>query len=165
MRLWSRSSFARPYIFRLIVLKVTWNLNRPRGMISGAFHVTEETVTALRALVADDVRVLGPDHLETLNCRGALAFFTGKAGDVSAAVTGLRDVLADHLRVLGPNHPFTLESRRHLAEAIGDAGDPRGAVAALRDVLTDQTRLFGPDHHDTLETRAKLAEWTIRPTT
>ena len=75
------------------------------------------------------MRVLGPDHPETLTTRHNLAYWQGKAGDAAAA-TSLADVLNDQMRVLGPDHPETLITRHELAQRQGRAGDAAGAADA-----------------------------------
>ncbi|MFV2099447.1 tetratricopeptide repeat protein, partial [Micromonospora sp. LOL_014] len=55
-------------------------------------------VTAFEQLLADQLRVLGPDHPGTLTTRHNLALMRGKAGDAAGAVTAFDQVLADQLR-------------------------------------------------------------------
>jgi hypothetical protein len=54
------------------------------------------------------MRVLGPDHPDTLTTRNNLAYWRGEAGDASGAAAATEQLLADSLRVLGPDHPHTL---------------------------------------------------------
>lgn len=70
---------------------------------------------ALEAVVANDRRVLGADHPDTLLARNNLAFWRGEGGDTAGAVAELEAVLPDRLRVLGPNHPDTVVTRSNLA--------------------------------------------------
>ncbi|MGK5559421.1 tetratricopeptide repeat protein, partial [Actinomadura kijaniata] len=71
--------------------------------------------TAFEELLADRLRVLGPDHPDTLTTRHNLAYWRGEAGDAAGAVTAFEGLLADFLRVLGPDHPHTLTTRHNLA--------------------------------------------------
>ncbi|WP_338597130.1 tetratricopeptide repeat protein [Saccharopolyspora sp. SCSIO 74807] len=109
--------------------------------------------------LTDQLRVLGPDHPDTLSSRNNLARWRGEAGDPAGAVVVLEELLADELRVLGPDHPDTLSSRNNLARWRGEAGDPAGAVVVLEELLADELRVLGPDHPDTLSSRNNLARW------
>ncbi|HEY5151266.1 MAG TPA: tetratricopeptide repeat protein, partial [Mycobacterium sp.] len=77
-------------------------------------------------LLADRLRVLGPDHPDTLSTRSNLASWRGEAGDPAGAAAAIQDLLTDQLRVLGPDHPDTLTTRNNLAywrRAAGQAED------------------------------------------
>jgi hypothetical protein len=89
---------------------------------------------ALRELLADRQRVLGPDHPDTLVTRHNLARWMGEAGDAAGAAEALRELLADRQRVLGPDHPDTLTSPRYGPEAAAAlvADHPRAGEATSR---------------------------------
>ncbi|MEU8113561.1 FxSxx-COOH system tetratricopeptide repeat protein [Micromonospora sp. NPDC048947] len=108
-------------------------------------------------LLAEVLRVLGPNHPGTLATRYHLSHWRGEAGDASGAVTAFERVLIDMLRVLGPEHPYVLATRHTLAYWRGKTGDASGAVAAFEQVLTNILRVRGPDHPNTLATRHNLA--------
>jgi hypothetical protein len=82
---------------------------------------------ACEQLLADFLRVLGPDHPDTLATRHNLAHWRGQAGDAAGAATALEQLLADCLRVLGPDHPETLATRHSLARWREKASRPRPA--------------------------------------
>ncbi|MFF7796422.1 tetratricopeptide repeat protein [Streptomyces olivaceus] len=105
------------------------------------------------------VRVLGPEHPDTLTARNNLADWHGRTGDPAGAYTAFTRFLPDMVRVLGPEHPDTLTTRNNLAHWQGEAGDPAGAHAALTRLLPDMVRVLGPEHPDTLTTRNNLAHW------
>ncbi|WP_010359683.1 tetratricopeptide repeat protein, partial [Streptomyces acidiscabies] len=71
--------------------------------------------TANAGLLDDFLRVLGPDHPDTLATRHSLARWRGEAGDAAGAATAFAELLDDFLRVLGPDHPHTLTTRNNLA--------------------------------------------------
>ena len=73
-------------------------------------------------LVADQERVLGPDHPSTLNSRNSLAIAYQEAGRLDEAISLHEQTLAARERVLGPDHPDTLISRNNLASAYRAAG-------------------------------------------
>jgi hypothetical protein len=66
-------------------------------------------------LLADVLRVLGPDHPYTLAARHNLANWRGQAGDATGAASAIEQVLAEYLRALGPDNPHTVTTRRSLA--------------------------------------------------
>ncbi|WP_331746107.1 tetratricopeptide repeat protein [Streptomyces virginiae] len=78
-------------------------------------------------LLPDRLRVLGPDHPDTLTTRHDLAHWRGRAGDPAGAAAALAELLADRMRVLGPDHPHTLTTRHNLAHWRGETGGA-GAV-------------------------------------
>jgi hypothetical protein len=80
-------------------------------------------VAAFEELLTDCLRVLGPDHPDTLATRYNLAHWRGEAGDAAGAVAAFEELLTDYLRVLGPDHPYTLTTRHNLARWRGEAGD------------------------------------------
>ncbi|MER5474561.1 tetratricopeptide repeat protein, partial [Streptomyces sp. NPDC002685] len=118
-----------------------------------------DTEEAFQELLADQERVLGPDHSETMTTRHTLAVWRGESGDATGAVAGFEELLPDRIRTLGPDHPHTLNARYELAAWRGKSGDIVGAVAGFEELLPDRIRTLGPDHPDTLTTRHALAVW------
>ena len=108
-------------------------------------------------LVADQERVLGPDHPDTLSSRNNLADAYRIAGRTGEAISLHEQTLAARERVLGPDHPDTLTSRHSLASAYADAGRTGEAISLYEQTLADQERVLGPDHPDTLLLRNNLA--------
>ncbi len=110
-----------------------------------------------RAVLAAQLRVLGPDHLSTLATRYLVAYEMAQLGDHDGALAEYREVLAARLRVQGPDHPATLITRHRIAVEMAALGDHYGALAEDRDVLAAQLRVQGADHPDTLTTRHSIA--------
>jgi hypothetical protein len=54
----------------------------------------------------------GPEHPSALTARAELAYWTGRAGDATAARDQLAALLPIRERVLGPEHPDTLVTRQ-----------------------------------------------------
>ena len=102
-----------------------------------------------RDVLADEARILGPDHPDTLATRLQIAREIAARGDHAAAEAQFRDVLADEARILGPDHPDTLATRLQIAREIAARGDHATAEAQFRDVLADEARILGPIHPDT----------------
>jgi Tetratricopeptide repeat len=74
-----------------------------------------EAVGQSRRLLEDRVRVLGPDHRDTLVTRNNLATWLAQSGQVGEAVGQFRQLLEDQARVLGPDHRETFITRINLA--------------------------------------------------
>ena len=106
------------------------------------------------------VRVLGPEHPDTLTARAHLARWTGKAGHAAAARDQYATLVSVRERVLGPEHPDTLTTRHNLANLTGKAGDAAAARDQYAALLPIDERVLGPEHPDTLATRHSLARWT-----
>jgi len=110
-------------------------------------------------LLNDHLRVLGPDHPDTLTARASLAYYLGAAGNLDQATAQFRDLVADCLRVLGPDHSSTLITRGNLARWVGEAGQPAQAARQYQDLLDDFLRVLGPEHPHTLTIRYQMAYW------
>ena len=112
----------------------------------------------LKALLAEQIRVLGPDHPDTLKTRFSLV-----RRDLAGAIRDYEDLLPDQVRTLGADHPDTLLTRFNLAHRRGPAGDAVDTITDLQGVLADQVRILGPDHPDARATRSILAARTRAP--
>ena len=117
-----------------------------------------QAIAVAEPLLADQERVLGPDHLDTLNSRNNLAAAYWAAGRAAEAIALHERTLADRERVLGPDHPSTLQSRNNLAAAYQSAGRAAEAIPLHERTLADYERVLGPDHPETLTSRNNLAE-------
>jgi len=67
--------------------------------------LTQAPPYASSSLLADQVRVLGADHEDTLATRHRLAYARGETGHPDDAVAALEELLTDRLRIQGPAHP------------------------------------------------------------
>ena len=105
-------------------------------------------------------RALGPEHPETLDAYGDLAFWTGMAGDPAAARDQYAALLPVIERVCGAEHPYTLSVGAGLARWTGEAGDPATARDQCVALLPILERVYGPDHPDPLIMRGRLAGFT-----
>jgi hypothetical protein len=79
---------------------------------------------AYEALLTDYLRVLGPDHPDTLTTRHDLAHWRGTAGDPAGAAAAYEALPTDRLRILGPDHPDTLTTRNNPADGTQQARRP-----------------------------------------
>ncbi|NAS20074.1 tetratricopeptide repeat protein [Herbidospora sp. NEAU-GS84] len=107
--------------------------------------------------LADQQRVLGGDHPDTLTSRNNLAYTYQEAGDLGRAIPLFEQTLADRVRGLGGDHPDTLTSRNNLARAYQEAGDLGRAIPLFEQNLADSERVMGGDHPTTLSSRNNLA--------
>jgi tetratricopeptide (TPR) repeat protein len=117
----------------------------------------EQCILVAEPLLADEERVLGADHPQTLRTRNNLALAYQAAGRTAEAITLLEQTTADRVRVLGADHPDTLATRGNLAGAYQDAGRTAEAITLHEQTLADQERVLGADHPDTLAARNNLA--------
>jgi hypothetical protein len=65
----------------------------------------------LRSLIADQTRILGPDHTATLRSQERRAWYVGRAGNWAESVRLYQALIPDQTRILGPDHPDTLSFR------------------------------------------------------
>jgi hypothetical protein len=117
----------------------------------------EEAAASLGCILAEQARILGPEHQDTLRTRQFLAHATGAAGDPLESAATLRKLLAEQARILGPDHQDTLRTRQFLAVNLGEAGYRDEAIAILRLLLPDRRRVLGNDDPHTLRTGHVLA--------
>jgi hypothetical protein len=129
------------------------------GTSLGEAGLVAEAIAYFEALQDDCLRVLGPDHPDTLSTRYEIAYWRGESGDFSGAAAALEQLLADRVRLLGPEHPDTLGTGHGVAYWRGHAGDPAGAAAATGELLRESLRVLGPDHPINLSARHNLAHW------
>jgi serine/threonine protein kinase/Flp pilus assembly protein TadD len=81
------------------------------------------------------IRVLGPEHRDTLDALDTYTSALLLAGRADEAVALMRDCLSARRRVLGPRHGDTLISMNNLAWALMRRGDWSEAIHPLREVL------------------------------
>lgn len=117
-----------------------------------------QAVELLRVIAAEQTRLLGASHPDTVRTRQFLAHGVGGAGDPRGASAMLRRLLVEQLRRPGADEePATLRTRQFLAVNLGESGRRYEAVALLRVLLPDRRRILGPDDPDTLRTCHMLA--------
>ena len=127
------------------------------GFLSLLGDSAAQSIVIGERLIADEERVLGADHPNTLSSRNNLALAYQDAGRGAEAISLHEQNLAACERVLGPDHPDTLNSRNNLANAYQDAGRIDEAISLHEQTLAARERVLGPDHPDTLQSRNNLA--------
>ncbi len=116
-----------------------------------------EAEAEYRQVLDAQLRVLGPDHADTLTTRHNYAQLLSAQGKPAEAEAEFRQVLDARLRVLGPDHPATLVTRHEIARMLAAQGKPADAEAEYRQVLDAERRVLGADHPATLTTRHGIA--------
>ena len=139
------------------LLRITDSKDREAAGAYKSVGRFDDAVELYEQVLADRMRVLGPDHPNTLEARNNLAGAYDDIGRFSEAIELYERVLADQERVLGPDHPDTLITRNNLAGAYKDVGRFGEAIELYKRVLADQERILAPDHPDTLTARNNLA--------
>ena len=117
----------------------------------------QQPIAIAEPLLADQNRVLGADHPDTLAVRMGLAVAYQRAGRIAEAMTLFEQTLTDRERVLGADHPDTLAGRVSLANTYREAGRTAEAITLHEQNLADLERVLGAGHPDTLTTRNNLA--------
>jgi tetratricopeptide (TPR) repeat protein len=100
---------------------------------------------------------LGPDHIDTLICRGHLAAIYRDAGRTPEAIVLLEETLARQVAALGPDHPETLIGRGNLASAYRSVGRLTEAIALLVETNKRLSATLGLDHPEALTSGNNLA--------
>ena len=123
----------------------------------GALGRMEEAVRLFEETLAATVRVLGPEHPDTLTSRSNLAVGYMRLGRTKEAVQLDEETLEARVRVLGPEHPETLASRNNLAIGYRRLGQTEEAVQLDEETLEAMVRVLGPERPETLASRNGLA--------
>lgn len=126
-------------------------VNKGRSSAPGADWVRDESeyrerMAKHRDESRTDVAALtlsqGPDDIDTLDVRGTVAWWTGKAGDAAEARDLFEALVADAARTRRKTDPEVLSFRGEHAHWIGMAGDPVAARDLLAVVVAGFTALL-----------------------
>ncbi len=118
---------------------------------------TVQSILTAEQLLADQERVMGACHPDTLAVRNCLGAAYQDAARISEAIALHEQNLAARKRVLGNRHPDTLQTRYNLATAYQEAGRTRDAIVLHEENLADFTWVLGASHRHTIEMRDNLA--------
>jgi len=102
------------------------------------------------------IKMLGPDHLDTLTSKMVLARSYGMAERNAEAIHLLEEVLL-HKAKFGLRHPNTLRCMRNLAWCYAKAGRETDALRLREEALPLVQSSLGLDHRETLESMTALA--------
>lgn len=117
----------------------------------------EEAEKLERDVLASRIRLLGPEHPDTLQAQHTLANNLDYAGNYSEAEKLYRQVLDVQLRVLGPEHAATLKTMHNLGGTLGREGKKSEAEQLQRNALEGRRHVLGSDRPDTLDSMGELA--------
>jgi hypothetical protein len=139
------------------------NADEDSRALAAAFreaHSQEQAMgatAALRRVLEDQSRVLGPEHRDTCDTRLWLYERLVDTGDMAGAAAVLTDVVADQERTRGPDSEEALVYRHNLGFCLNASGDKEGAVEVFSRLYPDALRDLGPDDPGTLDIRHELA--------
>jgi serine/threonine-protein kinase len=137
----AEQTFGRKHTFYANVLTETASDWLAKGEIPRARALYEQAIA-----VKDEV--LGPDHINTLSSRRALAILLVTHGEERAGLTLFEQVLAGREKVYAADHPRVGESLFDVAKVRTGLGDDRGAEAMMRRGLEIFRRKLAPDSFD-----------------
>ena len=123
--------------------------------------VSGETDVALRLLtgmLGDVRRIQGPDAVDALSVRGAVAETKGMAGDTVQALREWEGLVPVYRRTLGELHPETLGARNRLAWWRSRALGLPAVADELGQLVSDAAKVKGSEDRGVLELRAGLAK-------
>lgn len=104
----------------------------------------------LKAAIELQTKVLGPDHLETLDTINAMGRLEYKLGHYAEAGAIHRRVLEQETLMQGAEHPTTLWTMYNLAKALDRQSNFEEAEKVYRLNVTLRTKVLGPNHPHTL---------------
>lgn len=119
----------------------------------GEHEDRDDLVAELRAVLALQSGLHGPDHPNTLQTRHTLGRLHWDRGDLDSAATDLAAVVAGRTRVLDADTPLALMARHDLAVLTAQRGDLELAIVELAALTEDCARVMGPEHPMTVTAR------------
>ncbi|MBL8752964.1 MAG: tetratricopeptide repeat protein, partial [Planctomycetes bacterium] len=103
-----------------------------------------------RELLAQERRVLGPQHDQTLSTASVLGSILNDTDNLAAAEPILREVVDAFRRRFGDAHPRTLHAKQTLAANLERQGRLDEAEPMVREAYAEQIRVLGERHSETL---------------
>jgi serine/threonine-protein kinase len=131
-----------------------------RHSLAVAFHALGQYDVALRHASrarALRLRLLGPEHPDTLRSMSGIADYWNHLGKRDEARKLAEQVLEVQRRVLGLEHRDTLSSMNNLAGVLDRQGKMDEARKLFEQALEIQRRVLGAEHVDTLDSMNSLA--------
>lgn len=110
-----------------------------------------EATALMEEILQIHLRVLGDDHLSTLNSINSMGTLLWSQGKLSEAEPYWRGALEGRRRVLGDEHPNTLTSINNLCLLLGRQGRLFEAEPYFREAMYSRRRVLGDEHKDTLQ--------------
>ena len=114
-------------------------------------------IPELNALLEEQLRVLGPDHPDTLMTRHVLARRIFHQGLSKEAYSLYDELVRDRIRVLGSDHPDTFSSRHNRALCRAYSGDAVGAISEFAELIPHMQEALGSDDLNVFHSRQQYA--------
>ena len=95
-------------------------------------------------------RMLGEEHIDTLESAGHLGAVCRELGKVAEAEILLRETLQTCQRLLGNEHPCTTATMNNLGLLLEDRREYEPAETLYRRTYESEQRILGSDHPDTM---------------
>ena len=111
----------------------------------------------VRNVIEVRTRILGPEHLDTLESRHRLIYSLSRQTKYAEAEAEARDVLRVQEKVLGSEPVDTSVTRYYLADALVGQGKFSEAESLGREIIPQIEEVFGSTHPRTLAARLSLA--------
>ncbi|MER6045909.1 tetratricopeptide repeat protein [Streptomyces sp. NPDC001793] len=126
------------------------------SLVSAGLH--EAAMTYWQRLQNDAARILGPRHIDAINCAAGLAVAYQAAGRNREAVKLHERLLTRAERTLGPRQPLTVAIRGNLAACYSRSGRVHDALLIQRQLMDRTSRVDGGnDGFDSIAARQNLA--------
>ena len=118
----------------------------------------DEKEKAKHSETSDRIRLLGPEHIDTLRSMTELARLFSDHYKYGEASHWERQVLETKKRLLGAEHPETLESMMNLARYTQGSEQSMDAEMMYQRALDGYEKIFGPDHTTTISAAKELSD-------
>lgn len=125
-------------------------VRRTLGKTFTALGDYEQAQTLLETALKQQVDLIGPTHLDTLETQLQLALVRLRQGRFSEAEDLAKDVCNQRDKQLGGDHPLTMYALTLRAHAMYRADNVELAERILTENAARQNRVLGPEHADTL---------------
>ena len=123
---------------------------------TGSYHLSE---IINQRLNAQDQRVLGLEHPDTLTSMGNLASTVWNQGRWKEAEELDVQVMDTRKRMLGLEHPDTLASMANLAFTFWSLDLKNEAIELMSEVIEYRQKNISSDHPDTIQSIFTLLKW------
>jgi tetratricopeptide (TPR) repeat protein len=138
--------------------EITLRIHGNMGSVFTRQGKGEEALEQYRLAARGWEKLLGPEDIETLVAKGALAAAYRSEDDFAMAIQIFEEVVPGLAAVLGDDHPRTLEISSHMAVCLKNQGRYKDASNLYQKVLAGQERKIGKTHRLTLNTLHNMGE-------
>ncbi len=118
---------------------------------------SEDAITLFQKVLETRSRLLGADHLDTLESKYRLGLGFMFAGKPDKALPLLEETLNQLKIKLGDDHPKTISALGSLASAYRALGKLDQAIPLLEETLSRRKRILGTEDPDTISSMSDLA--------